>query len=372
MAKRKNSSIMEGTFSSADEGSSGTESSDYFKLIKHDKIFPTKASDWKMSHLLDLGIYYDETATELQTFMSMLKEGIPKPKLMCSDIEIPGIKKKLIQLTKDWWKFSFDFESAEKSLTGSGVRESLQQTMEAIEVFEEENHSIVESLKKMEQEDWKSLQVYSVWRMNVLEFLRYFSMLLTRWGKPYQGKERFTNLLMAFSKICFLYPEPGKTLCEIIQIKDTMVQGSPDIRFLTFPTSTSKKNSELLVVTKVQQYDAFIGDYAKGETFTFEHLSKIVLGQHGIELLIERESSFFFPAGVVGLLCIGTKVIFTFLQISQGHYQMIRERGKVDKTNRATISYTKPYDYMSATDRAEILEALYCLGFIQSNPEQFS
>lgn len=46
----------------------------------------------------------------------------------------------------------------------------------------------------------------------------------------------------------------------------------------------------------------------KVETFNFENLSKKVLGQHGIELLMERECSFFFPSGVVGLLCIGTKV----------------------------------------------------------------
>ncbi|XP_062610362.1 uncharacterized protein LOC134272136 [Saccostrea cucullata] len=363
---------MKSTSSLDDECSSGTESSDYFIHSKFDKRFPTKASGWKVNHLLDLGIYYDETSMELQTFMTMLKEGLPKPKSTCSDREVPEIKKKMIQLTKDWWKFSFDFESAEKSLVGSGVRESLQKTKEAVEIFEEENHNIVESLTTTEQEDWKSLQVYSVWRMNVLDFWRYFFTLLTRWGKTYQRKERFTSLFMAFSKICFLYPEPGKTYCDMIQIRDTMVQGIPDIRFLTLTSSPSaKKNLELLLVTEVQQYDAFTGDLSKSDTFTVEHISKAVLGQHGIELLMERESSFFFPAGVVGLLCIGTKVIFTFLQISQGHYQMIREKGTVDKTNKATISYTRPYDYMEANDRAEILEVLFWFGYIQSSPDQF-
>lgn len=110
----------------------------------------------------------------------------------------------------------------------------------------------------------------------------------------------------------------------------------------------------------------------KVETFNFENLSKKVLGQHGIELLMERECSFFFPSGVVGLLCIGTKVIFTFLQISQAHYQLIRDKGKVDKTSKAMISYTRPYDYMDATDRAEILESFFWFGYVQSNPKQFT
>lgn len=59
---------------------------------------------------------------------------------------------------------------------------------------------------------------------------------------------------------------------------------------------------------QVEQYDAFRDDYIKAESFTYENVSTRVLGQHGIALLMERECSFFFPTGVVGMLCIGTKV----------------------------------------------------------------
>lgn len=72
-------------------------------------------------------------------------------------------------------------------------------------------------------------------------------------------------------------------------------------------------NSQTLYVFlyfKVKQYDAFKGDYVKGENFSSESLSPNVLAQHGIQLLMERECSFFFPAGIVGILCIGTKVGF--------------------------------------------------------------
>lgn len=166
---------------------------------------------------------------------------------------------------------------------------------------------------------------------------------------------------------------PGNTYSDILQIKDSTVRGTPDIRFMALPPSSSgRKNLELIVVTEVKQYDAFKGDYGKGENFSSENLSPNVLAQHGIQLLMERECSFFFPAGIVGILCIGTKVIFTFLQISQSHYHLIRGKGKVDKTSKATISYTRPYDYMDARDRTEILEAFFWFGQVQSNPKEFT
>lgn len=65
------------------------------------------------------------------------------------------------------------------------------------------------------------------------------------------------------------------------------------------------------------------------------------------------------------------QVIFTFLQISQSHYHLIRGKGKVDKTSKATISYTRPYDYMDAKDRTEILEVFFWFGQVQSNPNEF-
>lgn len=66
------------------------------------------------------------------------------------------------------------------------------------------------------------------------------------------------------------------------------------------------------------------------------------------------------------------QVIFTFLQISQSHYHLIRGKGKVDKTSKATISYTRPYDYMDARDRTEILEVFFWFGQVQSNPREFT
>ena len=149
---RKKHGSGEFNFSSAMGYTTETESSD---SGKNDKKYQTEASEWKLGHLKELGIHYDKTPIDLDIFVSNLKEGLPKPKATDRDTDIPKINRSLLQLTKDWWKFSFDFECAEKSLAGTGVRESLEQVEEAIEIFEQENYKIVESLEKAGQGDLK-------------------------------------------------------------------------------------------------------------------------------------------------------------------------------------------------------------------------
>lgn len=46
---------------------------------------------------------------------------------------------------------------------------------------------------------------------------------------------------------------------------------------------------------------------------------------------------------------------------------MILEKGEAVDTNKATISYTRPFDFMDAYDRHEILELFFWFGFVQSN-----
>ena len=48
----------------------------------------------------------------------------------------------------------------------------------------------------------------------------------------------------------------------------------------------------------------------KTADFKMKQLNEAVLGHHGIQLLIERKNSFFETA-VVGIICIGTKVMYT-------------------------------------------------------------
>lgn len=54
------------------------------------------------------------------------------------------------------------------------------------------------------------------------------------------------------------------------------------------------------------------GDKSKKKSekipFIYQDVPENVLGQHGIELLLERKTSF-FESGAAGIICIGTKVI---------------------------------------------------------------
>lgn len=371
MAARKTRKTKEDSSSSVGYSSESESSS---ASSKQNRKFPSRASDWKIDNLLALGVYYEEDTIDLKRYMSVFKDR--------KDIEFQGLSKlpelrqSLIKYTDECWKFSFDFYKEH----GQGIPEGIQQTQNAMKEFDDDKNILEKRLQSeimqedknstqtsaQSAEDWISL--FYRWRTNLIDFWTYFSMILVRWWKPRQREGRFTHLFMAFSKVCFLYPEPGEMYTESICIKGVDVHGIPDVRFVTLPTTTPPSLGsflQLIVVTEVKQYNAFRGSYS-AETFTYKNVSQDVLGQHGIELLMERSSSFFRP-NVVGFLCIGTKVIFTYLDIDQDHYEMILEKGEAVDTNKATISYTRPFDFMDAYDRHEILELFFWFGFVQSN-----
>lgn len=63
--------------SSSVEYTTESDSSDYFN---HGRKLPPKTTEWKMSHLLELGIHFDKSSTDLDTLMSSVKQIFRKPK----------------------------------------------------------------------------------------------------------------------------------------------------------------------------------------------------------------------------------------------------------------------------------------------------
>ena len=63
----------------------------------------------------------------------------------------------------------------------------------------------------------------------------------------------------------------------------------------------------LILLFQVKQYSAFKKCFTPDVFGIEDYIRDEVLGQHGIQLLMERKGSFFHP-GVLGILCIGTKV----------------------------------------------------------------
>ncbi|KAK3108519.1 hypothetical protein FSP39_009725 [Pinctada imbricata] len=275
---------------------------------EHDRTFPRDASSWTLGHLNEIGIYYDNAAIDLEQFMSCLKtrgnvirDGLDK---------MPQISN-AFDLTSRVWTFSFAFDEEK----GDTVHVAEANTIQAITEFKEKNNEIQENflLKGI-----RKFHYYS-WSSALKDFWNYFLMLLWRWHKPAQGEGKYTELLRAFSKIFLLMPESGEAYRESINIIGVYVQGSPAIRFLTRPYKGLQQL--LFVVTQVKSYKAFKGEY-HSDSFTYDNIQPDVLGQHGIELLLEAKEGYFSPY-VVGILCIGTKVIFTSMYIELDAYNEI-------------------------------------------------
>lgn len=70
--------------------------------------FPKKASGWKDKHLSELKISYDDESTNLSDFMALLKRGTAQTDLFTN--ELPATIVRLIDCTKKYWNFSFDFD----------------------------------------------------------------------------------------------------------------------------------------------------------------------------------------------------------------------------------------------------------------------
>lgn len=61
---------------------------------------------------------------------------------------------------------------------------------------------------------------------------------------------------------------------------------------------------------------------------------------------------------------IFSQVIVTYLDITE-HQATILKTGKLD-SEKATICYSRPYDYMNDGDRSHILKLFFLFGFMQS------
>ncbi|KAK3103137.1 hypothetical protein FSP39_016745, partial [Pinctada imbricata] len=63
-------------------------------------------------------------------------------------------------------------------------------------------------------------------------------------------------------------------------------------------------------------------------------------------------------------------IIFTCLEMDTEHFLAIQnedfDKDEVDEM-KGDISYSRPYNFLDATDRAEILEACFWLGYVQTN-----
>ncbi|KAK3084409.1 hypothetical protein FSP39_013085 [Pinctada imbricata] len=308
-------------------------------------VMPQNASEWTKHHLQKIGVYYNRVATSLEEFMSRIHNNASDRNLP----PLPDICRKLIEFTDNIWSVNLDMREA----TLYDVIQAGKKSDECIDKLRLNETAFKEQLPHQNDKT-----IFEVWKTTLLCFWTNLKRALARWSYPGQTEGSFKHLFMLFSRICLLDPQPGGAYSCIKQIRGIDVCSIPDVRFNTLP----EDGHLMLIVTKVKKYDAFQGDF-DAESFCADNVVDDVLGQHGMELIVEAYDSALAPC-VLGIICIGTKIIFTYLDISKHHLSKMEKSGS-DKL-RSIISYTRPFDYMDVNDRRDILETLFWLGYVQS------
>ncbi|VDI04785.1 Hypothetical predicted protein, partial [Mytilus galloprovincialis] len=214
----------------------------------------------------------------------------------------------------------------------------------------------------------KSFQLECIYQYynSALEFLQFsLPMFLS---KKYDDirKEDFQWLFTKFSEIFLLKPQPGDLCKRKMKIKrEYEIECEADIRFTCHPSPVGYSPPTCCVVMVTEIAKENTGSSRNGE-IDIHALSDKVLTQMVADLLFESEFSIFYP-GVIGMLCIGTKLIFLYCEIPGTKLLAIKKNGKLEETEKANIQFTRAFDYLVADDRNEILDYLFWLGYIQSS-----
>ncbi|XP_062613969.1 uncharacterized protein LOC134275714 [Saccostrea cucullata] len=157
-----------------------------------------------------------------------------------------------------------------------------------------------------------------------------------------------------------LSPQPGKSNKRNQVLGGVPITSIPDLRVVCygqFPLT-------LGVVTVKEEKLTMPCDL---DVYSAEEIPADALGQHAGEMLLEYEYSLFEEA-VFGILCFRTKLIFTFLKLSDEHFHSIlNHKDHCDICARSIIYYTRPYDYLIREQREAILELLFWLGLQTSS-----
>ncbi|XP_052089510.1 uncharacterized protein LOC127726246 [Mytilus californianus] len=186
----------------------------------------------------------------------------------------------------------------------------------------------------------------------------------------------YRELSRAFLKACGLGIRAGNVMNQTFEIGELTVKSVPDLR-CCFHSNSSEVNYQVETVLVIGEIKKWKRNWKLLHSMDFrsQHLQPCnVLGQHGGQLLLETNSTSFRigvdsghqPSRLVyGAIVIGTQVIFTALEISEQHLTEIENvktyKGRMENENRtgnSTISYTRPYDYLKASERSLLYESL--------------
>ncbi|KAK3105446.1 hypothetical protein FSP39_025401 [Pinctada imbricata] len=310
---------------------------------------PRKVSDWTNEHLQDLGINYHDNSTSIQDFTSRLQRDVRNFKPAVTD----RISQRLNECTSEIWSSSLNLNDKEFGI------HSIDWGIDEIEGSVRRLARMNESTLEESDETKKISRVFWAWHIGLLSFLTTLKKFLRKLLKDTR-KACFTELFKTFTKICLLDPESGEVYTGTKTVKGLEIQSIPDVRYVS---CSDQLQMMMIFSTEVTKDDAFRGEFSN-DTFCYENLSTQILGQHGIKLLIEAQNSCFWPR-VAGVICVGTKVIFTYLDISKKHLERLTKKTSI-LDSEASILYTRPYDFLNQIDRKDMLKLLFWFGYVQT------
>ncbi|XP_076082681.1 uncharacterized protein LOC143053784 isoform X1 [Mytilus galloprovincialis] len=357
------------------------------------------ASAWKIEDLDQQSIFFATEYLPMETLISLIKKR--------RDLEnVPKIVNSLIGFTKECLNFTIDETTWQ--MCDLTVRPEQEKGIETLINAKKHVRMFANKIRSEESqlldEEPINRELFERWYCKVVDFIdqaiQLLNLLINEALDNIEHKKKtsqlhikegsFTYLFMKFTEICFLSPEPGIGARTDLWIRNKRVGCLPDIRYWQQSSMPSRNILIMLAEVKTAAFrnSEFTEDFeiSKSEdtitACTIENItttsdgkkptrtpwihSKVqpdVLAQLGCEMLAECHNSIFVPE-ILGIMCMKTKVIFNYLQLSNKHFMAIKRSEDIEHM-RSHIQYTQIFDIMKAEHRNELLDILFWLGCVQ-------
>ncbi|XP_063396896.1 uncharacterized protein LOC134681275 isoform X2 [Mytilus trossulus] len=368
------SSISKSSSSCNTTSGSETDSSCYRDHGEHLSSLPTKTSCWNINCLESLGIFYNTTYhpspldilsivnEELEIFgpltddQRILVEKLQKSLILNTSMfdEDIHFKTKLVQKNKrNAAMFLPDLEDNMKNLSNDPCLGTVKNFLLKVQLMISCEGSYLYGIRQT--------------------------------GAP---EEMVIDILKEFCLMCDIVPIPGSAKKCSMKIDNVNVKSSSDVVLVPMKYRLNAFDKETASIVTFAEVEMVQGLQNKRETRStpaggesdvkpepsiYQDVPPRFLGQHGGDLLIHKDiyggnlSKGRMFRYLPGMICIGTRVIFTLLKIAGTHLREIMTMSKCDTiktSSKATIYYSEPKDLLKKEDRDILVESFVRLNNI--------
>ncbi|VDI45761.1 Hypothetical predicted protein [Mytilus galloprovincialis] len=383
---------------------SSSEESQYDHKLSSLESKRLKSSDFRTEDLTDIGVFFADnpiTVLEVKEKLQLALEIIPQnDRRSCTNlrrrntVKIPNCIESLCKFTKEHVTFTLEDVDWNKkvSLAPKFRNELLEIEREAIIDLQKAKTELMKFSDEFlndetnqfglftDKHDRLGKRMFLDWSTNTSRFLAEIKKVLEKLSSPLEVPPEpirdkiedvilregvFTSLFMKFAEIFFLQPDFGEHKTISLKIRNKYIGCIPDVRFNQSVQKSEGRSCLLLMLAEVKKDVLKVPDDDDDSKTPWieKKLKKQVLGQIGSQLLLECWHSVFVPKSL-GIVCIGTEIIFLYMDTEFDHYEALMANNITD-SHRSTIQYTKSFDIMKMEDRNELVDFLFWLGCLQ-------